>query len=326
MNGRVLKTLRRTLLQAIPTIACIIVLDFFLLRLAPGTAADYMAAEYGTATAEMMADLHKRFGTDIPLFQQFIVYIVNLAHFDLGFSARYNLPVVELILQRLPGSILLMGTALLISLIIGIASGIVMAMFERRWPDRLLSAAMLLLYSLPGFWLALILIYIFSIWFDLLPSGGYPMPSPDCTGVCAAGQMMRHIALPAGALSLFYAAIYARVMRSSVREVSLMSFVRTAVAKGAPPRRVMLRHVVPNAILPVIAVAGTHLGSILGGAVMIETVFSWPGFGRLAFEAVLKRDFTVLLGILLFSSMIVIIANMIVDLLQAWLDPRVQAR
>jgi len=236
------------------------------------------------------------------------------------------MPVSRLIAERLPGSLLLMTTALVLALVIGITAGIVMSVFAGRTADRVLSVVALLFYSIPGFWIGLMLIVVFSVWLGWLPSGGEETIGAGFTGLTWFNDRLRHLILPAISLALFFVAIYARLVRASMLEVRDQDYVRTATAKGLSRRIVTLRHMLWNALLPIITVAGMHAGAILGGAVVVETVFSWPGLGRLAFEAVLKRDFSVLLGILLLSSLIVIIVNMLVDLLQAWLDPRIAVR
>jgi peptide/nickel transport system permease protein len=324
--GRFLGTLRRTAWQSIPTVLAIVVIDFFLLRLAPGDAADALAAESGSATEETMTALRHHFGLDQPLLLQFLSYIENLAHFSLGFSPLYNMPVSRLIGERLPGSLLLMTTALLLALVIGITAGVVMSMFAGRMADRVLSVIALLFYSIPGFWIGLMLIVVFSVWLGWLPSGGEETIGAGLTGTAWLLDRIRHLILPGTSLALFFIAIYARLVRASMLEVRDQDYVRTAKAKGLRPRVVTLRHMLWNALLPITTVAGMHVGAILGGAVVVETVFSWPGLGRLAFEAVLKRDFSVLLGILLLSSLMVIVVNMLVDLLHAWLDPRIAVR
>lgn len=323
---RILKTLRRTAWQALPTIAAIVVIDFFLLRLAPGDAADALAAESGSATEETMTALRAHFGLDQPLIRQFLAYVDNLAHFSLGFSPLYNMPVSRLIGERLPGSLLLMTTALGIALLVGISAGVIMSCFAGRLPDRLLSVIALLFYSIPGFWIGLMLIVVFSVWLGWLPSGGAETIGTGLTGLPWMLDRVRHLILPATSLALFFIAIYARLVRASMLEVRDQDYIRTATAKGLSRHVITLRHMLWNALLPITTVAGMHVGAILGGAVVVETVFSWPGLGRLAFEAVLKRDFSVLLGILLLSSFMVIIVNMLIDLLQAWLDPRIAAR
>lgn len=324
--NRVLRMLRRTAWQAVPTVIAILVIDFFLLKLAPGDAADALAAEAGSATEETMVALRAHLGLDQTLLAQFGAYVSRLLHGSLGFSALYNMPVSRLIGDRLPGSLLLMVTALSIALVLGIAAGITMARFAGRWPDRLLSVIALLMYSIPGFWIGLMLIVVFSVWLGWLPSGGAETIGADYTGFAALADRARHLILPASALAMFYLAIYARLIRAAMLEVAELDFVRTAIAKGLLRHTVTVRHVLSNALLPLSTVAGMHMAAILGGTVVIETVFSWPGLGRLAFEAVLKRDFTVLLGILLLSSLLVIVVNALIDVLQAWLDPRIELR
>jgi len=323
--GQMGRALRRTLLQAIPTTLGIVILNFFLLQLAPGDAADALAAEAGSATAESMAAIRERFGLDNPVLVQLFDYLNNLAHFSLGFSPRYGVPVAELIGQRLPGTLMLMGTALAIAILIGLTLGAIMATFSGRLPDRLISILSLLFYSIPGFWIGLMLILLFSVALGWLPSGGAGTIGSTRTGLAAFLDTARYMVLPATSLALFYVAIYARLTRAAMLEVKSQDFVRTARAKGVTPFFVTTRHVLRNALIPITTMAGMHIGSMLGGAVVVETVYSWPGLGRLAFEAVMGRDFTVLLGILLLSSLLVIIANAAVDLLHAWLDPRIGA-
>ena len=200
-----------------------------------------------------------------------------------------------------------------------------MASFAGRWPDRVLSVLALVFYSVPSFWIGLMLIVFFSIQLGWLPSGGSGTIGASLTGWPALVDKLRYMVLPALSLALFFVAIYARLTRAAMLEVRSQDFVRTAAAKGVAPWRITVHHVLRNALLPVTTMAGVHLANILGGAVVVETVYSWPGLGRLAFEAVMGRDFNVLLGVLVLSSLLVILANMLVDLLHAWLDPRIDA-
>lgn len=320
------RVLRRTLWQAVPTVIGVVILNFCLLQLVPGDAADVIAAESGSATAESMAQMRSHFGLDLPVLQQLGAYLNNLAHFSLGTSPRYNMPVTELIGSRLPNTLLLMLAALGAALAVGLLLGSIMASRVGRWPDRLLSVLALLLYSTPSFWLGLMSVVLFSVHLGWLPTGGSASIGAHLAGWDSVLDRLRHLVLPALAMSGFYIAIFSRLTRASMLEVSRQDFVRTAVAKGLHPLRVACRHVLRNALIPVTTVAGMHFGTLLGGAVVVETVFSWPGLGRLAFESVMARDYTVLLGILLLSSLLVILANMLVDLLHAWLDPRIQLR
>ncbi|MGY2047867.1 ABC transporter permease [Methylobacterium sp. JK268] len=324
--GRLILAFGRILADAVPTVLAVLVVDFFLLRLAPGDAADVLAGESGSATEETLAALRSRFGLDLPVLDQFLAYLNNLAHLSLGVSPRYNMPVAELIGQRLPGTLLLMGLSLALALLLGIACGVAMARAPGGLLDRALSVAALLFYSIPGFWIGLMLIVLFSVKLGWLPSGGSRSIGANLTGLPALADQIRYLILPGLSLALFYVAIYARLVRAAMLEVRSQDYVRTAAAKGLSPLQITLRHVLRNALLPVTTVAGLHVGGLLGGAVVVETVYSWPGLGRLAFEAVMARDFAVLLGILLLSSLLVIAVNMAVDLLQAALDPRIGAR
>jgi len=320
------RVLRRTLWQAVPTVIGVVILNFCLLQLVPGDAADVIAAESGSATLESMAQMRSHFGLDLPVLEQLGAYLNNLAHLSLGTSPRYNLPVTELIGARLPNTLLLMLAALGTALALGVLLGSIMASRVGRWSDRVLSVFALLLYSTPSFWLGLMAVVLFSVHLGWLPTGGSASIGAQLTGWDGVLDRLRHLVLPALAMSGFYIAIFSRLTRASMLEVSRQDFVRTAQAKGLHPLRVSLFHVLRNALIPVTTVAGMHFGTLLGGAVVVETVFSWPGLGRLAFESVMARDYTVLLGILLLSSLLVILANMLVDLLHAWLDPRIQLR
>ena len=304
----------------------VVILNFLLLQLVPGDAADVIAAESGSATAESMQQLRQHFGLDVPMWHQLGNYLNQLLHFSLGQSPRYNLPVTTLIGDRIGNTLLLMVTSLLLALALGIALGTVMATQVGRWPDRVLSVLALLLYSTPSFWLGLMAIVLFSVHLGWLPAGGNTTIGGQATGLAALLDTARHLVLPALAMGGFYIAIFSRLTRAAILEVSRLDFIRTATAKGLSPNVVTIKHVLRNALIPVTTVAGMHFGTLLGGALVVETVFNWPGLGRLAFDSVMARDFNVLLGILLLSSMLVILANMLVDLLQAGLDPRIQTR
>ncbi|GGJ18351.1 ABC transporter permease [Neoroseomonas lacus] len=322
--GRAGRTLRRTAWQALPTMIGIIILCFFLLKLVPGDAADVIAAEAGSATAETMAALRARFGLDQPLLMQLLAYLDNLAHLRLGFSARFNMPVSELIMARLPNTLMLMLAAMSMALVVGILAGWVMAIFANRWPDRMLQVVVLIFYSTPGFWIGLMAIVLFSVKLGWLPANGNMTIGADLTGFALIADRARYLVLPSLALASFFIAVYARLTRASMLDVQRQDFMRTAAAKGLHPVTIQLRHALRNALIPVTTMAGLHLGNLLGGAVVVETVYGWPGMGRLALEAVTGRDFNVLLGVLLFSSLLVIVANVAIDLLHAWLDPRIE--
>jgi peptide/nickel transport system permease protein len=244
---------------------------------------------------------------------------------NLGYSPRYGATVQALISQRLGTTLTLMLLALFFSLLFGVALGMLMARWQGRWPDRVLSVCSQFFYSVPGFWIGLMLIVVFSVKLGWLPTGGAGTIGADLHGWAAVGDTLRFMALPASSLALIYIAIYARLTRASMLEAGAQDYVRTAQAKGLSPWVITFKHVLRNALLPITTMAGLHFGGMLGGAVVIETVFSLPGLGRLAYDAVMARDYNVLLGILLISSLLVIITNVLVDLLQTWLDPRIRS-
>ncbi|MDY0747667.1 ABC transporter permease [Paucibacter sp. R3-3] len=320
-----LGALRRPLLRALPTALGVVLLNFALLQLVPGDAVDALVAEAGSATAETTALLRERYGLDQSSWHQLGDYLQHLLHLSLGYSPRYDMPVLDLLLARLPNTLLLMGAALVISLTLGVALGTVMATWARRWPDRLLSSLAFLMYSTPGFWVGLMAIVLFAVQLGWLPSGGDGTVGAELHGWERFTDTLRHAVLPACTLASFFVAVYARLTRAAILEVQTQDYVRTARAKGLHPVRVRLRHILRNALLPVTTVAGTHLGGLLGGAAVTETVFSWSGIGRLTLEAVQAREYRVLLGVLLLSSLLVIVANVLIDLLHARLDPRIRA-
>ncbi len=318
--------LARRLLQVVPTILLILVMNFVVLHAAPGDVVDILAGEAGAATPEYMAELRARFGLDQPLSVQLGRYLLNIASLDLGWSFRHQRSVLALIGERLPPTLLLMGISFTLAIGIGVALGVAAARRVNRPADGVISLVALLFYATPTFWIGLMMIVLFSVKLGWLPTGGMMTLSGSFTLAGRALDVARHAVLPATALSLFYVAIYTRLMRASMLEVYGMDYVRTAFAKGLSDGRVAWRHVLRNALLPIVTVAGLQVGSVLGGAVLVETVFAWPGLGRLAYEAVFTRDFNLLLGILVISSLLVIVVNILVDLLYAALDPRIALR
>lgn len=321
---RTAQVARHAVLDALPTVVGIVVLNFLLLHLVPGDAVDVLAGQSGSATAATMDAMRAQFGLDRDLWSQLLSYFVHLAHFDLGQSVRFGMPVSRLLLERIGNTLILMVTAQVLALILGILLGWIMATFAGRWLDRALSVLVLIFYSTPGFWIGLMAIVLFSVELGWLPNGGTGTLSVRLEGLPWLLDRARHLVLPALALASFFMAIYARLTRAALVEVQYQDFMRTAHAKGLHPLVVQLRHGLRNALLPVTTVAGIQLGNLLGGAVVVETVFNWSGMGQLALEAVQGRDFNVLLGVLLISSILVIVANAAIDLLHAWLDPRTE--
>lgn len=316
----------RRIAHALPTVILVVVANFFLLQLAPGDMADVIAGEAGGATPEYMASLREQYGLDKPVIERFASYAGKLAKLDLGYSFRNNMPVLDLILDRLPATLLLLASSMAVAVILGVLLGLISALFRGRWPDNVVSTLSTLGFATPLFWVGLMLIVLFSVHWRLLPSGG--MWSTDVGGgfVERARDLLAHMALPVLTLSLFYVSVYTRVVRAAVLEIVGQDYVRTARAKGLARHRIVWRHVMRNAWLPLVTVTGLEIAALLGGAVTIETVFSWPGMARLAFDAVSYRDINLLMGVLFLSALVVIAMNLLIDFLYGLLDPRIDIR
>jgi peptide/nickel transport system permease protein len=321
--GRPRYVLRR-LVQAVPVVFAIVVLNFLLLHLAPGDAAQVLAGEAGAATPEYMAQLRQRFGLDRSLGVQLVLYAKHVLLLDLGFSFRHNMPVIELILTRLGPTLLLMVTTLVASVVTGVGLGLLAASRPGSWRDTLISLLALVSYATPLFWVGLMLIVVFSLKLDWLPTSGMETVAAFHQGWARVLDIARHLVLPALTLSLFYMALYARLMRAAMLEQAGMDYVTTARAKGLGETRIALAHVLRNAVLPVVTVAGVQVGNLLGGSVVVESVFAWPGLGLLAFQSLFARDFNLLLGIFFLSACLVIVVNLAVDVVYTLLDPRIQ--
>lgn len=310
--------------KAVVVIALIALGNFFLVRMAPGDPAQVMAGQSGAADEKYLAQLRQEFGLDQSLPVQLGKYAQRIVRLDLGYSHRQSQPVLTLIMERLPATLLLTGSAFALSLLVGVLLGVWSASCVGGWQDRAISAAALLFYATPIFWSGLLLILVFSVALDWLPAYGFSTIGASMNWWEQVVDVARHAALPVTTLALFYVAIYARLTRASMLEVSRLDFVKTARAKGILERDVMLRHILRNALLPIITYAGIHIGGLVGGSIVVETIFAWPGVGRLAFEAVNQRDYSVLLGVFFVISVIVVLVNLLTDLAYAWVDPRIE--
>ena len=322
--NRGLRYVARRLGQGVVTILVIVVLNFVLLHLAPGDAADVLAGEAGAATPSYMLQLRQKFGLDQPAHLQLAAYLKRIASFDLGYSFRHGMSVTDLILSRLGPTLLLMLTVFAISVGTGIALGSMAARNVNRWSDHMLSMLAILAYATPVFWAGLMAIVVFSIKLGWFPTSGMEQIAAFNTGWARVRDVAHHLVLPALTLSLFYIALYTRLMRASVLDQYAMDYVTTARAKGLTERQIARRHVLRNAALPVLTMAGVQFGGLLGGAVVVETVFGWPGLGLLAYESLFARDINLLLGIFFISACLVVVVNLLVDLSYSLLDPRIE--
>jgi peptide/nickel transport system permease protein len=316
----------RRLALAIPTLLTIVLLNFALLHLAPGDAADVLAGEAGSATPEYMAQLRQKFGLDQPVHVQLLVYLRQVVTFDLGYSFRHGASVSHLILTRLGPTLLLMLSVFVLAVTFGVVLGAIAARNLNRWKDGVISMLAVLAYATPVFWAGLMFIVIFSINVGWFPTRGYEEVAAFKEGWAHVVDVAHHLVLPAITLTLFYLALYTRLMRASVLDQYTMDYVVTARAKGLSERQIARRHVLRNAALPVLTMAGVQVGALLGGAVVVETVFAWPGLGLLAYESLFARDINLLLGIFFISACLVVLVNLAVDLLYTLLDPRIELR
>ena len=313
----------RRLAQAVPVVIGIVVLNFLLLQLAPGDAATVLAGEAGGAPPEYVAQLRERFGLDRPTHVQLLLYLKNVLSLDLGYSFRNSMPVSTLILGRLGPTLLLMGATLLASVLCGVLLGLLAATAVNTWRDRVISVAAVIAYATPLFWIGLRLILLFSIKLEWLPTTGMEDVVAFNEGWDRVLDIARHLVLPTVTLSLFYMALYTRMMRAAMLDQRGMDYVVTARSKGLSERLITYRHVLRNAVLPVVTMAGVQVGSLLGGSVVVESVFAWPGLGQLAFQSLFARDFNLLLGIFFLSACLVVLVNLAVDLVYLALDPRI---
>lgn len=325
MRGmRLVRFILTRLLQAVPVVLGVVVLNFLLLQLAPGDAATVLAGEAGGAPPEYVEQLRARFGLDKPVLVQLGLYLKNILFLDLGFSFRNNSPVLGLILDRLWPTLLLMGATLVISVGGGVLLGVVAAIGVRTWRDHLISVAAVIAYATPLFWVGLMLILVFSIRLDWFPTSGMEDVVAFHEGWARVVDIAHHLVLPTITLSLFYLALYTRLMRATVLEQCGAEYATTARAKGLTERAITMRHVLRNALLPIVTMAGVQVGALLGGSVVVETVFAWPGLGQLAFQSLFARDFNLLLGIFFLSACLVVIVNIVVDVIYVLLDPRIR--
>jgi peptide/nickel transport system permease protein len=310
--------IRRAMLAPILVLGVIIV-NFMLLHLAPGDPALIAAGE--RATAEAVAIVREKYGLNKPLLTQLAIYILTVLKGDLGFTYAKAMPVLPLILTRIPATMLLMGCGLGLAYSLGIVLGVSASSKPYSWRDNVISFSVLLGYSIPPFWLGMLLILIFAIFIPVFPTGG--MNSPGGGGFF---DIAFHLVLPVITLSAFYLALIARMTRGNMLETLTMDFITFAKSKGLAENTVVYKHALRNAILPPLTVMGIHISLMFGGAVMTETVFAWPGMGRLIFEALLQRDYPLMMGIFILISFFVIAATFIIDIIYALVDPRIRYR
>jgi peptide/nickel transport system permease protein len=302
------KYVAKRLLSTIPVLIGISLLLFLMLRSLPGDPAQVLAGQM--ATPEEVENIRHQLGLDQPLYKQYVLFLGRLALLDLGRSARTQNPVIQEIWARLPNTVLLAVVAITLACLFGIPAGAISAVRPYSWIDYLVTSAALFGISMPVFWLGLMLVVIFSVILQWLPAGG--------TG------SWKHVLMPSFTLASFVVAFIARLTRSTMMEALSQDYVTTARSKGLREEVVVIKHALKNALIPIITVVGLQFGLLLGGAVLTETVFAWPGLGRLIVDSILARDYPMIQGVILIFGLLYILVNLIVDLIYAYVDPRIR--
>jgi peptide/nickel transport system permease protein len=311
-----LQQIFRRLMAAIPVMGVVALTVFALLHVTPGDPAVIIAGDY--ATPDEVAKIRSKLGLDRPFLVQVGIWLGQVVRGDLGTSIFSGLPVTTLIGERAEATVALTVFALLISVAIGVPLGVVAAWKQRSWIDRVVMVFAVSGFSMPVFWLGFILVYVFALSLGWLPVQGYVSLREGFW------PFLRHLILPAVTLSVVYMALIARMTRASVLGVLSEDYIRTAFAKGLAPRRVLVRHALKNASLPVVTIIGIGFALLIGGAVVTESVFALPGLGRLTVDAIVRRDYPVIQGVLLVVAGAYVLINLVIDLLYAVLDPRIR--
>jgi peptide/nickel transport system permease protein len=306
----------RRILATIPVMVVVAIFVFALLHLSPGDPAAIIAGD--TATEADIIGIRAKLGLDQPIWIQFGTWVWGLLHGDLGISIFTNLPVIKLIQQRVEPTVALTLSTLLVSVAVAIPMGVLAAWRAGSWIDRVVMVFAVLGFSVPVFVLAYLLIYVFAIWLDLLPVQGYVSIAQGFW------PFLSHIILPSLALGMIYAALIARITRASMLDVLAQDYIRTAQAKGLANQQVLIGHALKNAAVPIVTIIGIGVALLISGVVVTETVFAIPGLGRLTVDAILRRDYPIIQGIILIFSAAYVVVNLLVDLSYTLLDPRIR--
>jgi len=318
-------SLIRRLASMLLVLLVVVVLNFLMLHLAPGDIADTIAQTMGGADEQDMAELRKQYGLDQPFFIQLFNYVIKICLLDFGHSQFYNLPVLDLIMERFPATLLLVFSAQILSLFVGILLGVYAAQNPNGLSSLFVNMFSLFGYAAPVFWTGILLLIAFSLHIPIFPVSGMRDITIESSNFFVHFlDVLRHLFLPMITLASIFFAYYSRLCRASMLEVLGADFVRTAKAKGLSKKDVLLKHALKNSLSPVITFAGLSFSAVVSGAILVETVYSWPGLGTLAFNSIISRDTPVLLGILIFSTLMVTVGNLLTDLTLKALDPRIK--
>ncbi|SDT54278.1 ABC transporter permease [Bradyrhizobium canariense] len=316
--------LARQIVNAVALLLAVLVLNFCLIHLAPGDPVQVIAGEMGGASADVVAALRAKYGLDHSLVEQLFTYLGNILHGDFGYSYYFNEPVLGLIAQRLPATLYLTFSALITAVVIGTLLGVTSA----RRPNGIFSHAVTIFslagYAAPIFWTGLMLLLLFGSVWPIFPVVGMTDVVHPKLGFAYVADVVRHLVLPSLTLALVFIAQYSRLARVNMIDALSADYVRTARAKGLPEWVVIGKHALRNTLIPIATVVGLQFGNLFAGAVLVETVYSWPGMGRLVFDSILRRDYPTLLAVLFFSAMMVMIANIVTDIVYRLIDPRIR--
>jgi peptide/nickel transport system permease protein len=306
----------RRILRLIPQLLVLVTIAFALVHLTPGSTG---TINVETGSTQNLDQLRDQLGLNRPLYIQYGDWLMHVARLDFGVSYVDGRSVLDKIAERLPATLLLTGTALIVATVLGLLLGIISAVRQNTWVDYSATLFAFFGLSIPSFWAGLLLIIVFAVTLRVLPAQGM-----TSIGGGGAVDVLWHLILPATVLALDATAAISRYVRSSMVETLDEDYIRTARAKGLPERMVIMRHAVRNALLPTVTILGLRLPVLVGGALLIETVFAWPGIGRLGYEAVIQRDYPVILGLLIFTGTLTIVGNLLADITYAFVDPRVK--
>lgn len=303
----------------------VLILNFTLISIAPGDVADSIAGDMGGADASVIEEIRERYGLNEPFHIQLWRYVSGVAHLDLGYSYFYNTPVTKLIMEKLPATLLLVFSSQILAIVLGTLLGVLAAKKPNGFVSLLVTFLSLFGFAAPVFWSGILLIILFVSIFPIFPVGGMTDVTVEGGFFVHLLDLLHHLFLPMITLASIYLALYSRLARASMLEVLGADYIRTARAKGLSQRVVLYKHALKNALGPLVTVAGLQFSAVMSGAVVVETVFSWPGLGTLALQSILARDTPTIMGILFFSSFVVIVVNILTDVALRMIDPRIKS-
>lgn len=315
--------LAKRCIYAVPLIFAAFTICFILIHTAPGDPV-YILIGPSSADPEYVQMMRQKYNLDQPLYIQFPLYLQKLLMGDLGYSYYYKQPVLDVVFERIPATLLLMGTGFVFATVFGIVIGVFSAKKPYSTRDNLLSFASVFAFSIPTFWLGMLLLLVFSVYLGLFPTTGMYSLRVESSGLASIIDILHHLFLPAMTVGLFHLAVIARLTRGSMLEAMRQNYIVTARSKGLDENRVYFGHALRNALLPVVTMAGLNLGQIIAGTVLVESVFAWPGMGRLMYDSIFTRDYPVLMGIFITVSVMVVVANLVTDILYGYLDVRIR--